>query len=96
MVELQPKTLERRVSVADASVWTFYSVQLQEKHASGGGLQTIRAAVAAVHAPCGANGEQALEVGVLAICGRSASQPRRVVFACGLACALVALLVALR
>lgn len=90
-MELQPpKPLERRVAVADAQAWTFFSAQLQEKHAAGGGLQSVRAAVAAVHTPHGAGAEQALEVGVLAICGRSASQPRRLVFSCGLACALVA------
>ena len=85
-VELQPK-LERRIAVGEAAVWTFFSVQLQERHKADGRLHSVGAAT--VHTPCGAGAEQALEVGVLAICGRSASQPRRTVFAFGLVGAVV-------
>ena len=86
-IELQPKPLERGVAVSEDAVWTFFSVQLQERHKADGRLHAVSAAT--VHTPCGAGAEQALEVGVLAICGRSASQPRRTVFAFGLASALV-------
>ena len=86
-IELQPKPLERRVAVGEAAVWTFFSVQLQERHSAHGRLHAVSAAT--VHTPCGAGAEQALEVGVLAICGRTASQPRRTVFAFGLLSALL-------
>jgi cation-transporting ATPase 13A2 len=72
----------------DAAVWTFFSAQERERLASG---QRRRAgAVMAVHTPCGAGAEQALEVSVLALCGRAPSQPRRVAFGCAATlCALV-------
>ena len=86
-IELQPKPLERRVVVGEAAVWSFFSAQAQERHTADGRLLSV--STATVHTPCGAGAEQALEVGVLAICGRSASQPRRTVFAFGLLSALL-------
>jgi hypothetical protein len=68
--------------------YTFYSEQERARHAAG---ERRRAgALSAVHTPCGAGAEQALEVSVLSLCGRRPSTARRATFGCAAAlCAIV-------